>query len=154
VGWKVKRASKGYDPHPHVRIGARPTEQDGQITALALPMSVLVFDIRADNGMPAFVTLELTSDAGYGFILARPDQEDETAYVVRSIAPFPPQMPYAWLPLEDFGDLLRWKAKLKAGVGIEAMMPRKLPPIKGFYHDMHLPGPRWRFSAFEQWMLP
>ena len=104
MSWKVKRASKGYDPHPQIRYGARPTEQDGQITALKLPMSTLVFDIREEaSGMPAFVTLELTEDAGYGFILARPDQEDETVYVVRSCAWFPPEMPYAWLPLEDFG---------------------------------------------------
>jgi hypothetical protein len=129
VNWKLKRASKGYDPHPHIRYGARPTEQDGQISALSLPMSVLVFD-------------------------ARPDQEDETVYVVRSCAWFPPEMPYAWLPLQDFTDLLRWRDQLKAGVGREDDMPtKKLPPIQGFYHDLHLPGPKWRFSAFEQWML-
>jgi hypothetical protein len=155
MSWKVKRASKGYDPHPQIRYGARPTEQDGQITALKLPMSVLVFDIKeASSGMPAFVTLNFTEDAGYGYILARPDQEDETVYVVRSCAWFPPQMPYAWLPLQDFADLLRWREQFKAGVGRKEDIPEKLPPIQGFYHDLHLPGPKWRFSAFEQWMLP
>jgi hypothetical protein len=89
----------------------------------------------------------------YGYILARPDQEDETVCVVRSCAWFPPEMPYAWLPLQDFGDLLRWKASFKAGVGRAEDIPQKLPPIQGFYHDLHLPGPKWRFSAFEQWML-
>jgi len=153
MSWKVKRASKGYDPHPTIRYGTRPTEQDGQITALSLPMSALVFDIPdRSSGLPAFITMHFGREAGYGFVLARPEQEDETVYVVRSCVPYPQEMPYAWLPLQDFMDLLRWRAQFKAGVGM-APMPQQLPPIQGFYHDLHLPGPRWRFAAFEQWMI-
>jgi hypothetical protein len=152
MGWKVRRAAPGYDPHPRIRYGTRPTEQDGQITALKLPMSVLVFDLGGEQKRPALVALEFSQEAGYGFILARPDQEDETGYVVRSLAPFPPETPYAWWALEDFKDLQRWEAEYTTGVGIEGEMPERLPPVKGFYHDLHLPGPRWRFAAFEQWL--
>jgi hypothetical protein len=71
MGWKVKRASKGYDLHPQIRYGARPTEQDGQISALILPMSVLVFDVREpQTRMPAFVGIQLSEAAGFGFVLA------------------------------------------------------------------------------------
>jgi hypothetical protein len=153
MAWKVKRAAKGYDPHPKIRYGAIPTEQDGEITALKLPMSVLVFDIPDQaSGMPACITLNIGREAGYGYVLARPDQEDETVYVVRSIIDFPPEMPYAWLPLQDFTDLLRWRTQFGAAVG-RAPMPKVAPPIQGFYWDLHLPGPRWRFSSFQDWML-
>ena len=153
MGWKLKRASQGYDPHPQIRYGARPTAEDGQITSLRLPMSILVLDIPdPKSGMPAFVTVSFSEKAGYGFVLARPDQEDEAVYVVRSCVDFPPETPYAWLPLQDFADLLRWRDQFKAGVGLDPM-PRTLPPILRFYHDLHLPGPRWCFAAFKQWML-
>jgi hypothetical protein len=154
MSWKLKRASKGSDPHPQIRYGARPTAEDGQISALKLPMSALVLDIpEQQTGMPAFVTVHFSVEAGYGFVLARPDQEDETVSVVRSVVTeIPREMPYAWLALQDFRDLLRWREQFKAGVGV-APMPQKLPPIQGFYHDLHLPGPRWRFSAFDQWMM-
>jgi hypothetical protein len=153
MGWKVKRASKGYDPHPQIRYGARPTADDGQITSLALPMSALVLDIPDQHTeMPAFVTLQFAATAGYGFILARLEQEDEMVYVVRSVMDFPKETPYAWLPLQDFRDLLRWRDQLKAVVG-RAPMPKNAPPIQGLYHDLHLPGPRWRFSAFDQTMM-
>jgi hypothetical protein len=154
MSWKLKRAAKGYDPRPQIRYGARPTEGDGAITSLALPMSALVFDLKDEHsGMPGFVTLNFTDEAGYGFVLARPDQEDETVYVVRSVVGFPPETPYAWLPVQDFKDLLRWRDQFKAGVGLKGYMPNTLPPLQGFYHDLHLPGPKWRFAAFEQWWM-
>jgi hypothetical protein len=151
MSWKLKRASKWYDPQPQIRYGARPTAEDGQISALKLPMSALVLDIpEQKTGMPAFVTVHFSAEAGYGFMLARPDQEDETVYVVRSVLDFPRETPYAWLPLQDFSDLLRWRNQFKAGVGL-APIPQTLPPLQGLYHNLHLPGPRWRFSAVEQW---
>jgi hypothetical protein len=149
MGWKVRRASKAYDSHPKIRYGTRATEDDRQITTLTLPMSVLVVDIQdPDSGLPAFMTLNLSQEAGYGFILARPDQEEQTAYVVRSIEPLAQKLPLAWLPLEDFGDLWRWKERLKTGVGV-APMPKTLPPISGFYRNLRLPGPRWVFGSWE-----
>jgi hypothetical protein len=120
---------------------------------LALPMSVLVIDVpEIISGMPGCVALTFSEEAGYGFVLSTPEREHETVYVVRSVNDIPPNMPYGWLALTDFRDLLRWSARFGAAVG-RAPMPKTAPPIKGFYWDLSLPGPRWHFSAFATWRI-
>jgi hypothetical protein len=154
MGWKVRRAATGYDPRPQIRYGVRPTADDGQIDTLRLPMSILVVDLpdRAPHETPSFITLNLSQEAGFGFIVARPDQEDTTVYVVRSIDPVARGLPLAWLPLEDFRDLWRWAREMKVGVGVEPL-PQWLPPIRGFYRNLSLPGPRWVFGSWENTMV-